>query len=548
MRDPLRQRVPPRRVPGRLAQVGHDVDHLVVVHPIAPGSLAVKDSLGRRTDVRPQRPVQHLGHPGVTLDPLGLHCVHRRGRPADQLLDDDLPYVDLAERGQDLADVRQERAVRPDDHDTAATQPLPFGVEQVRHAVQADGRLPGAGRTLHADGRMQCRADQVVLLRLDRGDDVAHRPGARPLDLGAQERVGLIGLDRPDQRLVLEAGQLRVIGEAVAAAHQDPLPVAAGRPVERHRDRRPPVDHQRYAAAVVHVPATDVDLVQVLDRPGLVVDAAEEQRHVGEIEQGLRAHLLGPLVGLVGEAFVVVLAADQRDVAGLHLLVHPGERGAGRGEEGAFGVEFWFGHRREPRIVESFGWGRSAGSRPGAQPSGSIRSRKTGRGRYQRPRQPATEYPADGRNATHGPLYDRQVVAGFGRDQVHDVGLIAARLGSGPRPPFPRCRSASTGSPTWVRERSQRAQSGIGVRGVGGAFRGTVRDRTATLRFTYCPGARRTCRRPNSQCAGLPGHRSDAALDRRPDRSGDGDLVRRRHLARPGRRLATRLLRGARST
>ena len=108
----------------------------------------------------------------------------------------------------------------------------------------------------------------------------------------------------------------------------------------------------------------DIDLVEVLDRAGLVVEPAEEQRYVGQVEQRLRAHLLGAFVRLVGEAFVVVLAADQRDVTGLHLLVHATQRGAGSGEEGAFGLEFCFDHRGEPRILGASDGGDQQGPAP----------------------------------------------------------------------------------------------------------------------------------------------------------------------------------------
>jgi hypothetical protein len=56
----------------------------------------------------------------------------------------------------------------------------------------------------------QRRPDQVVLLGLDGGDDVAHRPDARALDLGHQHPVGggqRLGLVQQVEDLVLDRGQ-----------------------------------------------------------------------------------------------------------------------------------------------------------------------------------------------------------------------------------------------------------------------------------------------------------------------------------------------------
>ena len=74
-------------------------------------------------------------------------------------------------------------------------------VEQERGAVQPDRGLAGARTALHDEARLERRADDRVLLALDRRDDVAHLAGAGPAELGEQrvghaaragERVGIV--------------------------------------------------------------------------------------------------------------------------------------------------------------------------------------------------------------------------------------------------------------------------------------------------------------------------------------------------------------------
>ena len=100
------------------------------------------------------------------------------------------PTAHLAERGKHCRDVVEEGAVRADDEHARAVQPLAEGVEQPRRPVQADRGLAGAGRALHADADGELAAHDLVLLGLDRRDDVAHRADARALDLVREERTG----------------------------------------------------------------------------------------------------------------------------------------------------------------------------------------------------------------------------------------------------------------------------------------------------------------------------------------------------------------------
>ena len=74
--------------------------------------------------------------------------------------------------------------------------------------MEPDGGLAGAGPALHRQELVEGGADDLVLLRLDGGDDVEHLAGAGPLELG-QQRVAAAQAGGPG--LVLTAAE-EVVG------------------------------------------------------------------------------------------------------------------------------------------------------------------------------------------------------------------------------------------------------------------------------------------------------------------------------------------------
>ena len=126
--------------------------------------------------------------------------------------------------------------------------------------MQADRRLAGARSALHADRLRQVGADDHVLLGLDGGDDVAHRPDPRPLDLLLEDGgvVGVAGPGAEGEILVLERRQRPVL-EPEPTPQLDAHRVRAGGPVRRQAHRCPPVDDHRLALLVTHVAAPDVE-------------------------------------------------------------------------------------------------------------------------------------------------------------------------------------------------------------------------------------------------------------------------------------------------
>ena len=155
-------------------------------------------------------------------------------------------HVVLTERRQHLVDVPQEDRARPDEEDPLGRELPSVRVEQVRGAVERDRGLPGtraAGDDQHPGER---RPDGLVLLALDRGDDVAHPPGAGPFERSEQralaEHPQTFGLHRVAvEDLVVDGHQLTTgaqAGEEVPAAHHAHRR-HRGRPVERLGDRAP---------------------------------------------------------------------------------------------------------------------------------------------------------------------------------------------------------------------------------------------------------------------------------------------------------------------
>jgi len=242
-----------------LAQLLEDLVDLVCRDTPAVCSPRHGKPLGRRPDVGPDRPTEHLGHPGVTLE----HSRRCRGGGAGgarrpQLLSGRVADLDLAEGWQDRTDVVEEGPVRADDEDPGPRQPVPERVEQPCGPVQADGGLPRARRTLDAHRGGGVGAHDLVLLGLDRRDDVPHRAHPGPLDL------------RHENATVLASPRARVLEVLVLVGGQpapvDPEPPSQAdahrfgprRAVEGAGEVGAPVDDDRVAVLVVDVPSTDV--------------------------------------------------------------------------------------------------------------------------------------------------------------------------------------------------------------------------------------------------------------------------------------------------
>ena len=139
--------------------------------------------------------------------------------------------------------------------------------------------------------------DDLVLLALNGGNDVAHATRTRPLHCGEQ-RAGtgqlqlLAGLAAAGKEFILDRQHPGTLGREVSTATQTHR-MAARRPIERFGDRRPPVDDERLLVGAGDGQTPDVeglavgrqgsvalDLVAVADR----VDTAEAERIASQVE------------------------------------------------------------------------------------------------------------------------------------------------------------------------------------------------------------------------------------------------------------------------
>ncbi len=223
-----------------------------------------------------------------------------------QIVDGALSDGALAERRQHVGDVVEECSVRTDHEDAVARQPSAVLEQEKRCSVERHGRLAGARAALDDQDLVDVGSDHDVLLALDRRDDLAHLAGPFCADLG-QNGVG------DPRRRTAGIGIVEVFVEVrhdLAVVERETTPelqaqrVDARRPVERRRDRRPPVDDDRIVPIVLdvatpHVPAA----VLVVDPPEEVAGPGTPQVIEcfgdGDLDVVLR-DLVGGTVGVDG--------------------------------------------------------------------------------------------------------------------------------------------------------------------------------------------------------------------------------------------------------
>ena len=158
----------------------------------------------------PRQVGQHPHHFQVALDLRHVGGVAAgRGDTLEQLADRSQVDTVLAEPGQHATDVVGEHRRWADHQHPAVGEPAPVGVEQVGRAVQGDLRLAGAGATGDEGDAVGGRADRLVLLALDGGDDVAHVLAAFPGQGLEQGALADHAIDvRRGQHVVVEVDDL----------------------------------------------------------------------------------------------------------------------------------------------------------------------------------------------------------------------------------------------------------------------------------------------------------------------------------------------------
>ncbi len=322
-------------------------------------------------------PAHHDRHAGLALEAghagavagLDLHAV-------DEPFDRGQGDPALAQGGQHMLDVAQEQGIRPDHQDPLALQREAVRIEKVCGPVQRHRRLAGAGTALDDHDAEERRANDLVLLPLDGGHDVAHGPGPGPFQRG-QEGAGTTELEltvpavvgslvvparapvpvagigrraggvggtvdgrRGAEALVLDPHDAPALSGQMAPQDQS-HGVAPRGPVERLRHRRPPVDDQGLEVLARDPEPADVE---ALGFPGTgrratilaTVDPAEAQRLLPDVELveagearpdddvALLAELVRPAATLIDHGTDELLCVRSQLVEALIGPVHMG--------------------------------------------------------------------------------------------------------------------------------------------------------------------------------------------------------------------------------
>ena len=219
----------------------------------------------------------------------------------------------FAERRQHAFDVSQEDAVRAEHEDALIFEWKAMRVQEVCGAVQCDHRLARAWPTLHDEHAVVRGTNDLVLLGLNGGDDVAELSRATTSKSGEQGAVATqtrVFLLHTIETLVVADAQVALAEEFVFDTEQlatldgkvtstsEPHRLATRRSIERLGYRRAPVDHHWFALLVGDGQTTDVETLDALALHA--IDTTEHQRRVAEVEIGeARQKLLVESIALV---------------------------------------------------------------------------------------------------------------------------------------------------------------------------------------------------------------------------------------------------------
>ncbi len=168
-------------------------------------------------------------------------------------------------------------------------------VQQVRGAMQRDGGFAGAGPSLHHHRLVESRADDAVLLRLNRRHDIGHLAGALGVQRRQQRALAgerAVGRGLPDlvgvhvEHLVLHADDLAE-PQRDMASHHDVAMVRRRRLIERARGVGAPIGEDRLMTLVRQSDTADIAVLALN-----VVESAEHQAvlHRAQLGEAVLIH------------------------------------------------------------------------------------------------------------------------------------------------------------------------------------------------------------------------------------------------------------------
>ena len=246
-----------------------------------------------------------------------------------QFINGCLTHTPLTERRQHVGDVVEKSFVRPDNENAIACEASAVFEEEVGRTVQRNRGLSGTRTTLDNEHLVDVRANDDVLLTLDRRNDLAHFTAAFGADFG-EDRVGdatgniaRFGI----VELLVEIGNQLAVAEGKAAAEIDAERVDCRCAVEGCRNRGTPVDDDGVMRIVFDVASADVPFFVVL------IDPTEEVASAGTLKI-LDRHSDGDLDVLLRDRVGGTVRVDGRQP-----FDHPVTRLACKSQPGALVVE-----------------------------------------------------------------------------------------------------------------------------------------------------------------------------------------------------------------
>ena len=206
----------------------------------------------------------------------------------------------FTERRQHALDVAEEHTVRSDHEHALVFEWETMRVQQIRGAVQRDDRLAGSGATLHDEHARMRRANDLVLFRLDRRDDVTELTGAPTTECGEQRAVAADALATDDARqtfivtdtevsfaeqFIFDPEQRAALDGEVTTTNESHR-LATRRSIERLGHWRAPVDDDRLSIEVRDRETTDVETLEPRVPLCGPVDPPEDEGGIPEVQLG----------------------------------------------------------------------------------------------------------------------------------------------------------------------------------------------------------------------------------------------------------------------
>ena len=154
--------------------------------------------------------------------------------------------------------------------------------------MQGHNGLAGARASLNNEEALQWRTDDLVLLALDGGNNVAKTASARCFERSDERAMalnvsgGCLFVEPAEiaKELVVDVEQRATAGSKVSAT-VEPERVGTCRPIERLGSGSPPVDNNGVLGSVPHANTANVKRIAKLF---VVVDAPKDQRRITDVE------------------------------------------------------------------------------------------------------------------------------------------------------------------------------------------------------------------------------------------------------------------------